>query len=152
MAGHLIAEEGPLAGLVISFEEGEEWLLGRDPDEATIVLEDPMVSRKHVSVGDHACLHGNIKSNGDMVIGNDVHIDGALVATGKLQIGRGCLIKGPIVCDGQVIIGSGTVIGRAGLPTTVTASEIRVEEGVLAHGTVWAREVGLVAAPRVEGA
>ena len=111
-----------------------------------------LVSRKHVSVGDHACLHGNIKSNGDMVIGNDVHIDGALVATGKLQIGRGCLIKGPIVCDGQVIIGSGTVIGRAGLPTTVTASEIRVEEGVLAHGTVWAREVGLVAAPRVEGA
>ena len=48
MAGHLIAEEGPLAGLVISFEEGEEWLLGRDPDEATLVLEDPMVSRKHV--------------------------------------------------------------------------------------------------------
>jgi len=48
MAGHLIAEEGPLAGLVIRFEEGEEWLLGRDPDEATILLEDPMVSRKHV--------------------------------------------------------------------------------------------------------
>ncbi len=48
MAGYLIAEEGPLAGLVISFEEGTEWILGRDPDEATIVLEDPMVSRKHV--------------------------------------------------------------------------------------------------------
>lgn len=48
MAGYLIAEEGPLAGLVISFEEGSEWILGRDPDEATVVLEDPMVSRKHV--------------------------------------------------------------------------------------------------------
>jgi type III secretion system YscD/HrpQ family protein len=48
MAGYLIAEEGPLAGIVITFEEGEEWILGRDPDEATIVLEDPMVSRKHV--------------------------------------------------------------------------------------------------------
>jgi len=48
MAGYLIAEEGPLAGLVIRFAEGDEWLLGRDPDEATIVLEDPMVSRKHV--------------------------------------------------------------------------------------------------------
>lgn len=48
MAGYLIAEEGPLAGLVINFEKGEEWVLGRDPDEATIVLEDPRVSRKHV--------------------------------------------------------------------------------------------------------
>lgn len=48
MAGYLIAEEGPLAGLVVRFEEGEEWILGRDPDEVTIVLEDPMVSRKHV--------------------------------------------------------------------------------------------------------
>jgi type III secretion system YscD/HrpQ family protein len=48
MAGYLIAEEGPLAGLVVRFEEGEEWILGRDPDEVSLVLEDPMVSRKHV--------------------------------------------------------------------------------------------------------
>jgi type III secretion system YscD/HrpQ family protein len=48
MAGYLIAEEGPLAGLVVRLEEGEEWVLGRDPDESSIILEDPMVSRKHV--------------------------------------------------------------------------------------------------------
>ncbi len=48
MAGYLIAEEGPLAGLIVRFEEGDEWILGRDPDEVAIVLEDPMVSRKHV--------------------------------------------------------------------------------------------------------
>lgn len=107
-----------------------------------------LVARKHVRVGDHATILGNIKSNGDMVIGDDVHIDGALVATGKLRIGLRCMIKGPVVCDGQVVLCHGTVIGRADLPTTVTAAEIRVEEGVLAHGTVWAREVGLVAGPR----
>lgn len=48
MAGYLIAEEGPLAGLIIRFEEGAEWILGRDPDVSYQVLEDPMVSRKHV--------------------------------------------------------------------------------------------------------
>jgi len=47
MAGYLIAEEGPLSGFIVRFEEGTEWTLGRDPDVATIVLEDPMVSRKH---------------------------------------------------------------------------------------------------------
>lgn len=48
MAGYLIAEEGPLAGLIVHLEEGEQWILGRDPDEVTVVLEDPMVSRRHV--------------------------------------------------------------------------------------------------------
>ncbi len=48
MVGYLVAEEGPLAGLVIRFEEGSEWVLGRDPDESSIVLEDPMVSRRHI--------------------------------------------------------------------------------------------------------
>ena len=48
MAGYLIAEEGPLAGLILRFEDGNEWVIGRDPDEVALVLEDPMVSRKHV--------------------------------------------------------------------------------------------------------
>jgi type III secretion system YscD/HrpQ family protein len=48
MTGYLIAEEGPLSGMTIAFEEGNEWILGRDPDESSIVLEDPMVSRRHV--------------------------------------------------------------------------------------------------------
>jgi hypothetical protein len=38
MTGYLIAEEGPLAGLVVRFEEGQEWILGRDPDEVFTVL------------------------------------------------------------------------------------------------------------------
>jgi type III secretion system YscD/HrpQ family protein len=50
MAGYFVAEEGPLSGLIIRFEEGDEWVLGRDPDEAGVVLEDPMVSRKHVII------------------------------------------------------------------------------------------------------
>src|SRR6201986_3253310 len=47
MPAYLIGEEGPLASLVLRFEDGEEWIIGRDPDTAAIVLEDPMVSRKH---------------------------------------------------------------------------------------------------------
>lgn len=47
MTGYLIAEEGPLVGLIVRLEDKEEWLLGRDPDAASILLEDPMVSRRH---------------------------------------------------------------------------------------------------------
>lgn len=53
MKGYLIAEEGPLIGVALAFEEKaekKEWTLGRDPDVADVVLEDPMVSRKHVII------------------------------------------------------------------------------------------------------
>lgn len=48
MAGYLLGEEGPFTGLLISLETGEEWIIGRDPSLVFQVLEDPMVSRKHV--------------------------------------------------------------------------------------------------------
>ncbi|MFY7842764.1 MAG: type III secretion system inner membrane ring subunit SctD [Rhabdochlamydiaceae bacterium] len=44
---YLIGEEGPLSGHMFSFKKGDHWILGRDPDEASILMEDPMVSRKH---------------------------------------------------------------------------------------------------------
>jgi type III secretion system YscD/HrpQ family protein len=48
MPGYLIGEEGVLATLIVKFEDGNEWTLGRDPDVVGVVLEDSMVSRKHV--------------------------------------------------------------------------------------------------------
>lgn len=61
MSSYLIAEEGPLTGIVLRFEEGSEWVIGRDPDVASLVLEDPMVSRKHVIV--HATSEGYLLEN-----------------------------------------------------------------------------------------
>lgn len=48
MVGYLIAEEGPLVGLIIRLEDGNQWIIGRDLDVCNAVLEDPMVSRKHI--------------------------------------------------------------------------------------------------------
>lgn len=53
MNRYLIAEEGPLAGMIIVLDEekeSKEWSLGRDPDTSDIVLEDPMVSRRAATI------------------------------------------------------------------------------------------------------
>lgn len=47
MSAKMIAEEGTLAGLVVSLGEGKEWILGKGPD-ATILIADPLTGDRHV--------------------------------------------------------------------------------------------------------
>lgn len=48
MAAKLVAEEGILKGLVLSLEDGDQWVIGRDPDACQLLVEDPSASRKHL--------------------------------------------------------------------------------------------------------
>lgn len=49
MSGRLIAEEGILKGLELPFDdEGQEWVIGRDPESCQLLLEDPAASRRHL--------------------------------------------------------------------------------------------------------
>ncbi len=80
MPGYLIAEEGPLSGVVLRLEEGTEWTIGRDPDVATFVLEDPMVSRKHVII--HITSEGFLLENLSSV--NPVTQNGKIVTESVL--------------------------------------------------------------------
>jgi type III secretion system YscD/HrpQ family protein len=50
MTGYLICEDGPLSQWTFTFDEGDSWIIGRDGDLCSFVLEDPMVSRKHVRI------------------------------------------------------------------------------------------------------
>lgn len=48
MVAKLVIEEGDLKGLSLSLEEGDSWTIGRDPEESQLVIEDPLVSRRHL--------------------------------------------------------------------------------------------------------
>ena len=51
MNAKLVAEKGNVKGLVLSFapfEEGEQAIIGRDPDACQLLIEDPAVSRRHL--------------------------------------------------------------------------------------------------------
>jgi pSer/pThr/pTyr-binding forkhead associated (FHA) protein len=50
MPAHLIAEDGPLRGLIFDLIEGDEWIVGRDPKEADLVVEGFEMSRKHARI------------------------------------------------------------------------------------------------------
>lgn len=111
MAGYLIAEEGTLAGLTIRLEEGEEWVLGRDPDFSTQVLEDPMVSRKHV-----ICRH----TTEGYVLENLSSVNPATQ--------NGKVITEPVLLHEGDIIQIGNTFFRFSLHTPVSEIPAEVEE------------------------
>jgi type III secretion system YscD/HrpQ family protein len=92
MTGYLIAEEGPISGLLIRFEKDTEWTLGRDIDEVDIVLEDPMVSRKH--------LICKVSDQGIDLIENLSEANPATL-NGKLIVDQVALSEGDIVQIGN---------------------------------------------------
>lgn len=87
MAAKLVAEEGIQKGLILSLDEGSEWVIGRDPDACQLLIEDPSASRKHllcrktsdgiflqnlsstnpVSINDEEVQEPRLLRNGDLV-------------------------------------------------------------------------------------
>ena len=129
------------------------WLVGESLTVPTGSFHrGSLVARKNLTVQSHSVIIGGIKSTGNVRLEGKLRIDGAVVAAGNIYIGSDCIIKGPIVSEKMIFIETGTVIGSPNCPTTVTAVEMRIEEGVLAHGSVWAREIGFVSSRRKESA
>lgn len=72
MGAELIAEEGVLKGLILSLERGEEWIIGRDPDLCTILIEDPKVSRQHLRIlrKDDGYFFENLSATNPILVNN----------------------------------------------------------------------------------
>lgn len=85
-----IAEEGPLKGLVLSLTDGDSWLIGRDPDECDLIIEDPKASRKHLlakKVDGGILLENLSHSNPTKVNGKQI-LEPVLLHSGdKVQVG-----------------------------------------------------------------
>ena len=91
MLSRLIAEEGPLKGLVLKFEEETEWIIGRDPDECDFVLEDAAVSRRHLRctfTPDGLFVENLSESNPTSINGETFSEPRRLHAGDRVQIGH----------------------------------------------------------------
>jgi cytoskeletal protein CcmA (bactofilin family) len=108
------------------------------------VISGNIVIRGKLHIHSGARICGSVKSVKDMVIEHGVSVEGSLITAGKMRIGPHCSIHGPVIAERELAIAIGTRCGTPEYPTTVSALQIEVEEGVVVFGTLWARQRGRV--------
>lgn len=83
---YLIAQEGPLKGLSFSLHEGEEWIIGRDRDQADLFIDDTTVSRKQARLTktDEGLFLKNLSRTNPTLINDEPARGNALLKEGDL--------------------------------------------------------------------
>lgn len=140
-ASRLPASSGTSSGTSPRFlHDGDFEVLAGQVIRSSIVVRGNL----HIHSGARVC--GSVKSLKDMVVADGVSVEGSLISARKMRIGPRCAIHGPVIAERELAIAKGTQCGTAEYPTTVSAPQIEVEEGVRVFGTLWAREHGHVVA------
>ncbi|MBC7500769.1 MAG: polymer-forming cytoskeletal protein [Herminiimonas sp.] len=98
----------------------------------------------HLVVGAYTIVEGDIKARKGLSLGSESIVTGSVVSEGDIKLFHRARVGGVVISEQKVIIGTGAEIGTIDQPSTISAEAIIVEAGVIAHGTVWARDVGTV--------
>ncbi|MET0311899.1 MAG: polymer-forming cytoskeletal protein [Burkholderiaceae bacterium] len=112
--------------------------------EAGKRYEGSLVVTGFLTIGAGAVLAGDVKARKGLSVGPGAHVLGAITCEKRIYMFPGSVARGPLICESDVLLGSGAVVGAPDAPTTVSANNMVVEEGVIAYGAVWAHEVGMV--------
>ena len=99
-----------------------------------------------LTIGARTTVTGDIKAREGASIGPWSSVQGAITCEKRIYVFKGARAMGPVVSETDVLVGANAVIGLPDSPTTITALNIILESGVVVHGTVWAREIGMVKA------
>jgi cytoskeletal protein CcmA (bactofilin family) len=114
--------------------------------QAGETIRGNVVIRGNLHIGSGARICGSVKSTRQLVLDDGVSVEGSLISAREMRIGSNCAVHGPVVAELELAIAAGTRVGSLQHPTTVSAPSIKIEEGVLVFGTLWAREHGQVVA------
>ena len=111
---------------------------------ANVHFEGNLVATGALRIGAGARVEGSTKSHGDTVLESGSCVAGSVVSAGRLRLEENCTVSGPLIAESDVSVGAGSRLGDEQNPTTLSAPNIEIQSGVVAHGTVWAREMGKV--------
>jgi predicted acyltransferase (DUF342 family) len=97
-----------------------------------------------LTIGAGTTVAGDVKAREGLSIGPGASVQGAVICDKRIYMFKNATALGPVASESDILIGRGAVVGLPGAPTTVSARNIVIEEGVVAHGALWAHDIGMV--------
>lgn len=110
------------------------------------VYRGSLVVTGFLIVGPGTTVIGDVKAREGISIARGAQILGAVTCEKRVYMFNDSAVSGPLVSETDILIGTNAVIGKPDAPTTISARNIIVEDGVVAHGAVWAHDIGMVKA------
>lgn len=108
------------------------------------IYEGSLVVTGFLTIGSATTIVGDIKAREGLSIGHRASVQGAVTCEKRVYVFKDARVWGPLVSESDILIGANAVIGLPDAQTTVSALNVIVEDGVVVHGTLWAREIGMV--------
>ncbi|MDI1239945.1 MAG: polymer-forming cytoskeletal protein [Polaromonas sp.] len=108
------------------------------------IYQGSLVVTGFLTIGAATTIVGDIKAREGVSIGHRASVQGAVTCEKRVYVYKEASAWGPVVSESDILIGASALVGLPEAPTTVTARNIIVEDGVVVHGTLWAREIGMV--------
>lgn len=105
-------------------------------------VEGDLVVHGNLRLGPNVRIQGSLKARGSISVSAGCEVSGGVFAGEWVFVGRRSKIGGPLVGERRVVLGSQCQVGSPQRPVTVSSARVDVLNGVLVHGTVWAREFG----------
>ena len=108
------------------------------------IYQGSLVVTGFLTIGAATSVTGDIKAREGASIGPRAAVKGALTCEKRIYMFADSQVQGPVISESDVLIGANAVIGLPDTQTTVSASNIIVEDGVTVYGMLWAHEIGMV--------
>jgi predicted acyltransferase (DUF342 family) len=112
--------------------------------EAGKLYSGSLVVTGFLTIGAGTTVVGDVKAREGLSIGPGASVQGAVICDKRIYMFKHATALGPVASESDILIGRGAVVGLPGSPTTVSARNIVIEEGVVAHGALWAHDIGMV--------
>ncbi|AIY43342.1 hypothetical protein LT85_4184 [Collimonas arenae] len=90
-------------------------------------------------------VYGNIKTYGDLHLGERTCVAGSLVSNKDIVLAKGCSVLGPVISQNDIVVGPDCRIGTPDAATTMICRRLSIAAGCVVHGVITTQDGAVMA-------
>lgn len=111
---------------------------------AESIYQGSLIVTGVLTIGARTTVVGDVKARKGLLIKDGASVKGAVTCEKYIHVFSNASVLGPLLSERDIELDLNAVIGLPDAPTTVSARNIFVNNGVIVHGSIWAHDKGMV--------